>query len=205
MQEHIAKHLRISILIWLLLLAAAFPYLVANYERQQAFQWQEMVQPHWEPENVSVAIATAEQDVADESAVNKNTVEPIVLETVALEAVALETVVQQEPEMPVQEKSFAPIESNKKKVIPKAVVKKKNNKLMLKLPENLYQGEATEWEEKKPVVIPDLFAPKKGPERVQLGGRLIIDEESKKKQKEEDASYLDSLQGAELNISIKVP
>ena len=134
MQEHIAKHLRISILIWLLLLAAAFPEVVANCERQQAFQWQEMVQPHWEPENVSVAIATAEQDVADESAVNKNTVEPIVLETVALEAVALETVVQQEPEMPVQEKSFAPIESNKKKVIPKAVVKKKNNKLMLKLP-----------------------------------------------------------------------
>ena len=205
MQEHIAKHLRISILIWLLLLAAAFPYLVAYYERQQAFQWQEMVQPHWEAENVSVAIATAEQDVADESAVNKNTVEPVVLETIALEAVVPETIVQQEPEIPVPEKLSVSNESSKKKFIPKTVVKKKNNKLMLKLPENLYQGEVTEWEEKKPVVIPDLFAPKKGPERVQLGGRLIIDEEPKTKPKEEGASYLDSLQGAELNISIKVP
>jgi hypothetical protein len=207
MQEHIAKKLRLSILLWLMLLAAGcFLMLVDYYEQQQAFQWEEMVQPHWEAENISVAIATAEQDVADESAVNKNAVEPVVLEAVALEAAVPETIVQQEPEIPVPEKLAVSNESNKKKVIPKTVAKKKSTKLALKLPENLYHGEVPEWEEKKPVVIPDFFVPKKGPERVQLGGRLIIDEEPKKKQNnEESASYLDALQGAELNISIKVP
>jgi len=193
MQEHIAKHLRISALIWLLLLALAFPYLLAYYERQQDFQWQEMMQPHWEAVNVSVAIV--EKDVAEQS----------VVEPVVLESVEVEKVVEQEVEAPAPEKPAEPIESNKKKIISKPVVKKKNSKLSLKLPENLYQGEVTEWEEKKPLVIPDLFAPSKEPERVQLGGRLIVDEGPKKKQNEEDASYLDALQGAELNISIKVP
>ena len=200
MQEHIAKNLRISILLWLLLLALAFPYLIAYYERQQEFQWQEMVQPHWEAVNVSVSIATAEQDVVDENAVKYNAVEPVVLE-----AAVAESVVEQEPEVPVPEKLSVFNESSKKKIILKTVARKKNSKLTLKLPENLYQGEVTEWEEKNPVVIPDLFAPKKGPERVQLGGRLIMDEGAKKKPREEGASYLDSLQGAEVNISIKVP
>ena len=198
MQEHIAKNLRISILIWLLLLALAFPYLLAYYERQQEFQWQEMVQPHWEV--VNVPVATAAQDVVDENAVKENTVEPVVLETSALEPVA-----EQKLEMPASEKPSVPIESNKKKVIPKAVIKKKNSKLALRLPDNLYQGEVSEWDEKKPVLMPDLFAPKRESERMQLGGRLLMDEGTKKKQKAEDASYLDSLQGAEVNISIKVP
>ena len=52
MQEHTAKKLRISILLWLLILALAFPYLIHYYEQQQVFQWQEMVQPHWEKEIV---------------------------------------------------------------------------------------------------------------------------------------------------------
>src|SRR6478735_6770038 len=190
MQEHIAKNLRISILIWLLLLALAFPYLLAYYERQQEFQWQEMVQPHWEV--VNVPVATAAQDVVDENAVKENTVEPVVLETSALEPVA-----EQKLEMPASEKPSVPIESNKKKVIPKAVIKKKNSKLALRLPDNLYQGEVSEWDEKKPVLMPDLFAPKRESERMQLGGRLLMDEGTKKKQKAEDASYLDSLQGAE--------
>ena len=104
-----------------------------------------------------------------------------------------------------------PKDSTKKKIIqevsrkadPKVVVKK-NNKLTLKLPENLYQGKVGQWDEKKPLVIPDLFASKRE-ERVHLSGRLIIDEEPRQKQTEESSSYLDSLQGAELNISIKVP
>ncbi len=195
MQEHTAKHLRISALIWLLLLALAFPYLIAYYERQQEFQWQEMVQPHWEAVNVSVAVV--EKDIVEKDVADKNIVEHAVLELAEIEQVP-----EQEPEVPAPVKPTMPNENGKKKIIPKLVTKKKNNKLTLKLPENLYQGEVTEWEEKKTVVIPDLFAPKK--ERVQLGGRLIVDEEPKKKQKEEDASYLDSLQGAELNISVKM-
>ena len=75
MQEHHAKHLRISALIWLLLLALAFPYLIAYYERQQEFQWQEMVQPHWEAISAPAKIATAEQDVVDVNAVKGNTAE----------------------------------------------------------------------------------------------------------------------------------
>src|SRR6478735_2541301 len=102
MQEHIAKNLRISILIWLLLLALAFPHLLAYYERQQEFQWQEMVQPHWEV--VNVPVATAAQDVVDENAVKENTVEPVVLETSALEPVAVEQVAEQKLEVPVPEK-----------------------------------------------------------------------------------------------------
>ena len=100
-------------------------------------------------------------------------------------------------------------ESDKKTIVQKAdrkVAAKKNGTLALKLPENLYQGEVSEWEEKKPLVMPDLFAQKKKSERVQLGGRLILDEEPKKKQNQkEDAGYLDAVKGAEVNISIKVP
>ena len=73
--------------------------------------------------------------------------------------------------------------------------------MTLKLPENLYHGQAAEWEEKKPLVVPDFFAPKKeGPSRYQFSGRLIVDEDKKKEQP--DASYLDSVKGAEINISI---
>lgn len=73
--------------------------------------------------------------------------------------------------------------------------------MTLKLPENLHQGQVAEWEEKKPLVVPDFFAPKKeGPSRYQFSGRLIVDEDKKKEQP--DASYLDSVKGAEINISI---
>ena len=214
MQEHVAKRLRISILIWLLLLALAFPYLIAYYERQQEFQWQEMLQPHWETVNAPPAIATAEQDIVDDNAVKGNTVEPVEVEPVIPEPVVAEPEAVEpdvaEPE-PAEPTPSSPKDSAKKKIIQKVdrkvdpkVVAKKNNKLTLKLPENLYQGKVSQWDEKKPVVIPDLFEPKKE-ERVHLSGRLIIDEEPRKKQTAENASYLDSLQGAELNISIKVP
>ena len=71
------------------------------------------------------------------------------------------------------------------------------------LPDNLYHGQASEWEEKKPVTIPDFFAPKDEPSRYQLGGRLIIDEDKKKQVP--DASYIDTVKGAEVHIQVMMP
>ena len=190
MQEHIAKNLRISILIWLLLLALAFPYLVAYYEQKKEFQWQNMAQPHWE--KVIAPTPAHTEDIAEW----KNLDVPAPVPTLPVAEIA-------EPEKPVADNK--PVLN---KPVPKAVARKKSDKLTLKVPENIYQGEVAAWEDKKQVPMPDFFAPKKGdPDRFQFGGRLIIDEDNKKKKESEaaDASYLDAVQGAEVNISISTP
>lgn len=193
MQEHIAKHLRISILIWLMLLSLAFPYLVHYYEQQRALQWEAMVQPHWQ--TIEYAPPT---DVAESTNLETVTLDNSIAET-AVEKTASENI--QGAVMPVPAE---PVKTTPNKQIKKLASQKKNSSLHFRLPEDLYHGRAAEWHEKKPLVMPDLFAPKKESERVQLGGRLIMDEDTKTKPKEEDAGYLDSLQGAEVNISIKV-
>ncbi|HSC75725.1 MAG TPA: hypothetical protein VLB90_05760 [Pseudomonadales bacterium] len=187
MQEHTEKYLRISALIWLLLLALTFPYLFHYYEQQHVFQWEDMVQPHWE--KVIVPTPAHTEDVVGW----KNLDVPAVL-----------------PDMEIAEpKKSVPVDKPVlNKPVPKAVARKKNDKLTLKVPENIYQGEVAAWEDKKQVPMPDFFAPKKdGPDRFQFGGRLIIDEDNKKKKESEaaDASYLDAVQGAEVNISISTP
>ena len=225
MQEHSAKKLRVSILLWLMLLALVFPYAVDYYEQQQAFQWEEMVQPHWEVELVP------RKDIgADRNAVVANRNDPVAARDVP-EWKDLDVEFLPEPEEEKQEQipeppvtptlvetqtpavTQAPIVTSAPPVAPKtttakkppapkklAAAKKKSG-MTLKLPENLYHGQAAEWEEKKPLVVPDFFAPKKeGPSRYQFSGRLIVDEDKKKEQP--DASYLDSVKGAEINISI---
>lgn len=225
MQEHSAKKLRISILLWLLLLALVFPYAIDYYEQQQAFQWEEMVQPHWEVELVP------RKDIgADRNAVVANRNDPVAARDVPewkdLDVEFLpepeQEKQQQIPEPPLTELppvtpsppvTQTPVVTITPPVIPKTttakktptptklVVTKKKSGMTLKLPENLHQGQVAEWEEKKPLVVPDFFAPKKeGPSRYQFSGRLIVDEDKKKEQP--DASYLDSVKGAEINISI---
>ena len=218
MQEHSAKKLRVSILLWLLLLALGFPYAVDYYEQQQAFQWEEMVQPHWEVELVVRKDIGADRNGAigardvpewkdldveflpepeeeKQEQIPEPPVTPTLVET-QTPAVTQAPIVTPAP--PVAPK----ITTAKKPPAPKklAAAKKKSG-MTLKLPENLYHGQAAEWEEKKPLVVPDFFAPKKeGPSRYQFSGRLIVDEDKKKEQP--DASYLDSVKGAEINISI---
>jgi hypothetical protein len=225
MQEHSAKKLRVSILLWLMLLALVFPYAVDYYEQQQAFQWEEMVQPHWEVELVP------RKDIgADRNAVVANRNDPVAARDVPewkdLDVEFLpepeQEKQQQIPEPPLTELppvtpsppvTQTPVVTITPPVIPKTttakktptptklVVTKKKSGMTLKLPENLHQGQVAEWEEKKPLVVPDFFAPKKeGPSRYQFSGRLIVDEDKKKEQP--DASYLDSVKGAEINISI---
>ncbi len=225
MQEHSAKKLRISILLWLLLLALVFPYAIDYYEQQQAFQWEEMVQPHWEVELVP------RKDIgADRNAVVANRNDPVAARDVPewkdLDVEFLpepeQEKQQQIPEPPLTELppvtpsppvTQTPVVTITPPVIPKTttakktptptklVVTKKKSGMTLKLPENLHQGQVAEWEEKKPLVVPDFFAPKKeGPSRYQFSGRLIVDED--KKNEQPDASYLDSVKGAEINISI---
>lgn len=188
MQEHTAKKLRLSILLWLLLLALLFPYLIHYYEQQQVFQWQEMVQPHWEEVVAPPAIT-----------VQGSTVDVVEWKTIEVEAPADKAV-----EVLPEEKVTNPNNPGQKKTSHKVVTVKKNNGLTLNLPDNLYRGQTAEWEEKKQMVVPDFFAPKKEePSRYQLGGKLIIDEEKQKQQP--DASYIDTVKGAEVNIQIKTP
>lgn len=189
MQEHTAKRLRISVLLWLLILAITFPYLLHYYEQQHTYQWEEMVQPHWEVMAESPAPVqedTEEQDVPEWKNLPTDMPTPDAPEKIPDNNVAVEK------------------KTDQKKLAKKAPVVKKNSGLTLKLPENLYRGQAAEWEEKKPVTIPDFFAPKKeDPSRVQLGGKLIVDEDKKKQLP--DAGYLDTVKGAEFNIQISTP
>jgi hypothetical protein len=199
MQEHIAKKLRISILLWLLLLALLFPYLIYYYEQQYVWQWQDMVQPHWE-EEVTPSATTVPGGAAADIPEWKN-IEAESLPEQAVEINNVDRVASQEN--PVQE---SPVQENPRQVKskPKTAAANKKARLTLKLPENLYRGQTAEWEQKKPLVIPDFFAPKKEePSRFQLGGRLIIDEDKKKQMP--DASYIDTVKGAEVNIQIKTP
>lgn len=225
MQEHSAKKIRVSILLWLLLLALVFPYAIDYYEQQQAFQWEEMVQPHWE-----VELAPRKIIGADKNAVVANRNDPVAARDVP-EWKDLDVEFLPEPEQEKQQQIPEPPLTELPPVTPsppvtqtpavtitppvtpktttakktptptKLAATKKKSGMTLKLPENLHQGQVAEWEEKKPLVVPDFFAPKKeGPSRYQFSGRLIVDEDKKKEQP--DASYLDSVKGAEINISI---
>ncbi|HQQ74654.1 MAG TPA: hypothetical protein PK031_05840 [Pseudomonadales bacterium] len=195
MQEHTAKKLRLSILLWLMFLTVVFPHLLQYYEQQQTFQWEKMVQPHWEVVASSPLVFEEALSVKD------------VPEWKSLDAPESIDTVPPDPVLPdkVEEKNPDPENASARKIKSKTkTASKKSNHLTLNLPENLYSHQTAEWGEKPPVVVPDLFAPKKdNPDRVQMGGRLIIDENKKKEQP--DASYLDTVKGAEVNISIKVP
>jgi hypothetical protein len=92
--------------------------------------------------------------------------------------------------------------------VPKATTTPKKA-LRLRMKEDLYYGHTSRWEVKKQKEMPDFFAAKTDPNDVRLDGHLIMegDDNSTASRNNEDKKnggndYLDTIQGAELKISI---
>jgi hypothetical protein len=200
MQEHTPKIVRVSMLLCLLLLSLLSPFLIREYEQRMAYQWEDIVQPHWEPVDEQALTVKVSEDVAE-------------WKTIPAEGLEIPPAQMPEPVkvMPAAKTNHETPEHTKKAASAvkqegrkKTVSSPKVGALKFKVPDDLYQGKTAEWEEKSPAPLPDFFGPKKeSPNRFQVGGRIIVDEEKKKQQP--DANYLDTVKGAEINISIKTP
>lgn len=199
MQEHTPKRIRVSVLLFLLLLSLLSPYLIREYERRTAFQWEEIVQPRWEvvveqPLPISELEDMASDDVAEWKEMPEQ-----------MQEIAPDVKMEARSSLPVAVKNPEKMEMPEKPTVPeKKSTQRKSAALHLNVPDDLYEGKTAKWEEKQPVSLPDFFASEPvSPGRVQLGGRIIIDEE--KKQQQADTTYLDTVKGAEISISIKTP
>lgn len=187
----------LPLLLPLLVLSLVMPLMIEHYESQQDYRWENMLRQQWHPpvepgilpvtareESPSLpALASAGEDVQEW----KSLAAPVGIET---------------PVSPPVEPAAAKTKPAVKPAAPakKAAVPKKPESLKLRLPENPYHGALAKWEDEAP--LPDLFAPKPvSPGRLELGGRLITDDDVQKKNPEAD--FLDTVKGAELNISIK--
>jgi len=204
MQVSVAKRIRITILLCLALFFLLLPYFLDFYSQRQAYQWEAMVQSHWQPEQEPLPIAElgiAVQDVEEWKKLDDEMVADNLPDTTSSDSnLKTDVTLTDNKATPLAQK--VPIQERKQS---EQLASKKERKLTLVLPDNLYQGRQLDWEEKKPLVMPDFFSPK--PESfdgLQFGGRLIVDEEkTKKKDNKVESSYLDSVQGAEINIQIK--
>ena len=192
--------LRLLGLLSALLLLLAVPLLIEWYERRQAFQWEIMVQPHWETLPAPLLLPSVEPDtLAAQDVVEWESLEPepeLVPEPEPVPEPAPEPVASVQPPAPVKPPPVT------RKPVPARAAAVKKDSLKLKLPEDPYRGQPAEWEEKPVVVLPDLFAAKPAaPSRLELGGRLITDDEVEKNNPEAD--FIDTVKGAEINITIK--
>lgn len=217
----------LPLLLPVLLLSLAAPWLIAFYESRQDYQWEQMLGQQWQPPVEPLALPATSTEQALEQGVpgmaSADTPEWQLLEPVpeapeespladpppAEPAPPAATAPVAAPEQPQDEQRTAAarkaavppqVAQPKAKADNKAPAKPKPKSLKLKLPENPYHGEVAKWQEEPP--LPDLFAPKPAPpSRLELGGRLITDDEVQKKNPEAD--FIDTVKGAEINITVK--
>ncbi len=236
-QQDPALRSRLSLLVPLLLLSLAALLGIAYYERQQAYQWEQMLQQDWQPPVDPITLPAGELEMQveapDIATANEDTPEPNTLairdeaappppapETAVTNATATDPHAKSPAEKPHPEKWRLEKPKSEKQQVEKQQIEKQTVKdtarptvktavktsgkpLKLKVPDNPYQGEPATWDNKKPAPLPDLFAPKqKEQSRLQLGGRLITDD---KKLKDPNATFLDTVEGAEINISVSTP
>lgn len=191
-------------------------FAVNEYEKDMAFQWENMVQPHWEgavpqeklllplvnDQAKEIVITPEEKEIEQPPVVD---VEKVVVETKPAPVKAIVKAIKKigashpaaKPAM--KNESTAKMASNQRRA------------LRLRMSEeNLYRNQTARWEEKKKKVMPDFFAPKEEPnDGIEMGAQLIMDDDDRrlggsKKKQDEDAGYLDSIQGAEFNFKIKM-
>lgn len=183
-----------TIVLGLLLMAVLMLFAVSEYEKNMAFQWETMVQPHWEgvvPQKPLMLPLASEK--TDEIIISPDADEAEIKVAVPVE------------KKPAEVKKTAEV----KKDLPELASAPKRS-LRLRVKEDLYYGHTARWEIKKQKVMPDFFAPKPQEQSdVQLGGHLIMEDDenavgSSKKNPNNEADYLDAIKGAQLNISIKM-
>lgn len=191
-------------------------FAVNEYEKDMAFQWENMVQPHWEgavpqeklllplvnDQAKEIVITPEEKEIEQPPVVD---VEKVVVETKPAPVKAIVKAIKKigashpaaKPAM--KNESTAKMASNQRRA------------LRLRMSDdNLYRNQTARWEEKKKKVMPDFFAPKEEPnDGIEMGAQLIMDDDDRrlggsKKKQDEDAGYLDSIQGAEFNFKIKM-
>lgn len=206
-----------TMFLGLLLMSLLLLFAVNEYEKSREFQWQNMVQPHWEGEVpqaplllplatekadavvIASDIGKGEVDLAQPQLPEKD-VEPSVEEIKKPEAVKKTELVSNVAAVVVKNKPQPQVEKN-------APTPKKA--LRLRMKEDLYYGHTSRWEVKKQKEMPDFFAQKTNPDDVRLGGHLIMEGDdnstasrNNQDKKNGDGGYLDAIQGAELKISI---
>lgn len=226
------------IFLGLLLMSLLMLFVANEYEKNMAFQWENMVQPHWEGavpqeklmlplvnDKAKDIVITPDESAEDESstAAEETESEPVVT-TTTKKTEEKPSAAKQSAEI-TKKPEIKKIVTAKVAVVPPKTTDNKaqsaaqkvaiTQKRALKLrvsEDNLYRNHPAKWELKKQKMMPDFFAPKTNDsDGVQMAGHLIMDDDEtsgagsgRKKKNEEDASYLDSIQGAELNFSIKM-
>jgi outer membrane biosynthesis protein TonB len=206
-----------TMFLGLLLMSLLLLFAVNEYEKSRAFQWQNMVQPHWEGEVPQVPLllplATEKADaVVISPDVGKGEVDlaqpppPVKDVEPSVEEIKKPEVVKK-PE-PVSNAAVAVVKNKSQPQVPKATTTPKKA-LRLRMKEDLYYGHTSRWEVKKQKEMPDFFAQKTNPDDVRLGGHLIMEGDdnstasrNNQDKKNGDGGYLDAIQGAELKISI---
>jgi hypothetical protein len=226
-QQDPALRSRLTLLVPLLLLSVAVLFVIAYCQQQQVYQWEQMLQQDWQPPVDPITLPAGEQEmqveapdmataiedtpesntiaISDETAPPPSEPESPAINSTSAHPQAKSPAEKPRPEKvrPEKPKSEKPTVKDASKPTTKSTVKTSGKPLKLKLPDNPYQGEPAVWDNKKPAPLPDLFAAEKREQsRLQLGGRLITDE---KKLKDPNATFLDTVEGAEINISVSTP
>lgn len=207
-------------MLGLLLISLLLLFAVNEYEKSMNFQWENMVQPHWEgvvPQTplllplanektdeivVSPDFDEVEEDI--ETPVEKNRPVDVVKKPTEVK----KSDVVKTDTTKTAAASAAKNTPQKPEPVQKAVAAKKKS-LHLRVKEDLYYGHTARWEMKKQKVMPDFFAPKPQEQgNIQLGGHLIMEDDESlgggRRSQNDDTDYLDAIKGAELNISIKM-
>ncbi len=202
-----------TIILGLLLMSVLMLFVVHEYEKNMAFQWEAMVQPHWEgvvpqrplllplaSEKTDEIIISPDTDEADNEVAAPVEKKPAV--ALVKNIVAEKKTAEVKKAVEVKKNSPKPVPTQKTAGVPK-------RSLRLRVNDDLYYGHTARWEMKKHKVMPDFFAQKPEDQSgVQLDGHLLMDGDdnvsSSKKNKNGDTDYLDAIKGAEINISIKM-
>ncbi len=201
----------------LLLISLFMLFAVSEYEKSMAFQWESMVQPHWEgvvprqplllplasEKTDEITVSSKEEEEEEEE--EKNPPKPNKLSSEVTQKIPVVKETAVVDKVVAKEKSSGISQEPKPLVAPKKA-------LRLRLKDDLYDGRSARWDIKKQKVMPDFFSQKQEEQRdVQLGGRLIMegDDNSTANRNNQNRNnggndYLDAVQGAELNISIKM-
>lgn len=203
----------LPLLLPLLALSLAVPWLIEYYESQQDYQWEDMLRQQWQPAVEPISMPVTAPALASADTPEWQSLQPV--PSAAPEPPLLEEP-REEPPPPLPTPALPPEPAQARQPQqavarppavaqqvspPKPQAKPAARPLKLKLPENPYRGEVAQWEEEPP--LPDLFAPKPAPpSRLELGGRLITDDEVQKKNP--DADFIDTVKGAEINITVKM-
>jgi hypothetical protein len=213
-----------TIVLGLLLMSLLLLYAANEYKKNMDFQWENMVQPHWEgvvprqplllplaSEKVDAVVIAPSQDDVDidiSKPLASAPTETVKKNTADVKQIADTKTIVAEPKLVESAvKSKTPPSAQ----IPKATTASKKA-LHLRMKEDLYYGHTAHWEMKKKKVMPDFFAPKENQSDVQLGGHLIMEGDdnstanrgNQNNKNNGNNDYLDAIQGAELNISIKM-